>query len=291
MEQQKGYGRMISILGQKAIATDAPCLIYKFEPKGYVKLGQDLSLNHENFLAAPAGFSASISQSSEVDDFFMLQFFPDSFAVAAFEYGLDPSELEAVFFCPRVYRETIWINELLHRLRFEMILNEKNDNLCIRFVMAEILKEVYHQSFKNRRIFPIHEPSSLDFLVQKALRLLYRSENFDIDLRTLAATLNVSPSTLTRRFTSAMGQKPGEFLRERRLERAHTLLLTSGLSVAAIARMVGYEETAPFSAAFKKHFNCTPRELRSDGNLRKVDRDFAPKVALNFTEQAWAEPV
>jgi AraC-like DNA-binding protein len=88
-----------------------------------------------------------------------------------------------------------------------------------------------------------------------------------------------------------MGQKPGEFLRERRLERAHTLLLTSGLSVAAIARMVGYEETAPFSAAFKKHFNCTPRELRSDGNLRKGSRDFTQKLELDFTEQAWAEPV
>lgn len=284
MEKQQGYGRMDSILGQKAISTDAPCLIYKFEPKGYVKLGDGLSLDHQNFLAAPAGFSAFVAHPSELDDVFILQFFPESFAVAAQEYGLAMSDLDSIFFCPRIYRETIWINELLHRLRFEIVLHEKSDNLCIRFVMAELLKEVYHQSFGSRRLFPIHEPRSSDLLVERALRLLYRSENFDIDLRTLAVTLNVSPSTLTRRFTCALGQKPGEFLRERRLERAHTLLLSSGLSVAAIAKMVGYEETAPFTAAFKKHFQCTPRELRTDRTQQKKARDALPKSDDTFDD-------
>jgi AraC-like DNA-binding protein len=290
MEKQQGYGRMLSIHGQNTISSQRPCLLLKFEPKGYVKLGQDLSLDHQIFLAAPAGFSATVTHSSELDDVFLLEFFPDSFAVAAQEYGLAPSSLESIFFTQRIYRETIWINELLHRLRFEMVLHAKIDNLCIRFVMAELLKELYYQSFGPRRIFPIHEPRSDDFLVEKALRLLYRSENFDIDLRTLAATLHVSPSTLTRRFTSAMGQKPGEFLRERRLERAHTLLLTSGLSVATIAKMVGYEETAPFSAAFKKHFHRTPTELRADRNQPKGEREW-PAPEARDPSLAFAEPL
>jgi AraC-like DNA-binding protein len=265
---QGGYGRMISIRGQDIIRTGAPCLIHKFEPKGYVKLGRNLSLDHQNFLTAPAGFSATVSHPSELDDVFLLQFSSASFALAAAEHGLACDDLEAIFHSPRIYRETLWINELLHRLRFEMVLHNRKDNLCIRFVMAELLKEVYHQFFGSRQLFPIHEPNSTDFIVQKALRLLYRSENFEIDLKTLAAQLRISPSTLTRRFSYAMGQNPGEFLRERRMERARTLLLTSGLSVGAIARMVGYEEAAPFSAAFKRHFQCTPRELRADRKLR-----------------------
>jgi len=280
MEHEQGYGQMTSINGHEWISASAPSLIYKFEPKGYLALANGLSLHHQNFLAAPAGFSETITHHSEVDDVFMLQFYPDSFAMCANEHGLNPAELASIFQSPRIFQETTWINELLHRLRFEMFLNGKSDNLCIRFVMTELLKEVYYQFFGRRQIFPIHEPSSSDFLVQRALRLLYRSENFDIDLGTLAANLNVSPSTLTRRFSCAMGQNPGEFLRERRLERAYTLLLTSGLSVAAIAEMVGYEEAAPFTAAFKKRFQRTPRALRTDKNLQKRERDDLRERAL-----------
>ncbi len=294
MEHEQGYGQMTSINSSQQISAAAPCLIYKFEPKGYLELGNGLSLHHQNFIAAPAGFSEAIAHHSDVDDVFMLQFYPNSFAISADEHSLDLGELTSIFHYPRVYRETTWINELLHRLRFEMILSGKDDSLCIRFVMAELLKEVYYQFFGGRRIFPIHEPSSIDPMVQRALRLLYRSENFDIDLGTLAAHLSVSPSTLTRRFTCAMGQKPGEFLRERRLERAYTLLLTSGLSVAAIAEMVGYEETAPFTAAFKKRFQCTPRALRTDKNLQKRDRDDLleqPYAQQEFGDLLkWAEP-
>ncbi len=272
MEQQQGYGQMSLIPRLEIISSQAPCLIYKFEPKGHLELANGLSLHDQNFLIAPTGFHEIISHHSEVDDVFMLQFFAESFKLAACEHGLDPLALASVFKSPHVYRETTWIKELLHRLRFEMYLNGKSDSLCIRFVMAELLKEAYYQFFGGRRLFPIHEPRSADVLVERALHILYRSENFEIDLGTLAANLSVSPSTLTRRFHGAIGQNPGEFLRERRLERAHTLLLSSGLSVAAIAEMVGYEEAAPFTAAFKKHFQCTPRALRTDRNRIKRER-------------------
>ncbi|MDQ3234165.1 MAG: hypothetical protein M3Q07_20355, partial [Pseudobdellovibrionaceae bacterium] len=154
MDSKQDYGQITLIKGLERIMAKAPCLIYKFEPKGYLELANGLNLHHQNFLAAPAGFAEVVAHHSEVDDVFMLQFYPDSFTMCASEHGLNPVELASIFQSTRIFQETTWINELLHRLRFEMFLKGKTDNLCIRFVMTELLKEVYYQFFGSRRIFP-----------------------------------------------------------------------------------------------------------------------------------------
>jgi transcriptional regulator GlxA family with amidase domain len=69
--------------------------------------------------------------------------------------------------------------------------------------------------------------------------------------------------TLNRRFKTAVGQTPLEYLQEVRMNAARELLKTSNLSINEIADKVGYQDTGYFSSLFKKIFSTTPNAYRA----------------------------
>ena len=78
----------------------------------------------------------------------------------------------------------------------------------------------------------------------------------------IAAQLNLSPSTLQRRFKGAFQMTVQEYIRISRLEGARNALIMEGLSIGEVAYNAGYKHVANFVTAFKKHFSVTPSELR-----------------------------
>lgn len=79
----------------------------------------------------------------------------------------------------------------------------------------------------------------------------------------IARDLGCSRSTLYRAF-AAQGLKIAECIRIARLERAKLLLEQSApsVSIARIAESCGIFDTVNFSRQFRRHFGCTPSELR-----------------------------
>ncbi|MBF6439231.1 AraC family transcriptional regulator [Nocardia cyriacigeorgica] len=78
----------------------------------------------------------------------------------------------------------------------------------------------------------------------------------------LAATAGVARTTFTSRFTAAVGQSPAAYLTEWRLTLAADLLAHTELTVAAIARRVGYADAFGFSSAFKRVRGMSPSAYR-----------------------------
>lgn len=79
----------------------------------------------------------------------------------------------------------------------------------------------------------------------------------------IAARFGMSARTLNRRFKSALGQTPLEYLQEIRINTAKDLLKTSNLSISEIADKVGYYDTGYFTRLFKKHLDTTPNGYRN----------------------------
>ncbi len=93
----------------------------------------------------------------------------------------------------------------------------------------------------------------------------YINENIstNIDLETICNYFYVSKSNLISMFSKEFGQTPHKYIIEKRIESAKKLLKNVDLTIAEVARRVGFEGEKYFYSAFKKVTGMTPGIYRS----------------------------
>lgn len=79
----------------------------------------------------------------------------------------------------------------------------------------------------------------------------------------LADKACVSKSQLTRLFHQTFGVSPLQYVIRKKIQHAQKLLLTTGYSVAQVARAVGFADASYFIRLFKKNIGFTPQDYRS----------------------------
>ena len=79
----------------------------------------------------------------------------------------------------------------------------------------------------------------------------------------LAARSRLSTFHFIRRFREAFGETPHRYLRQRRLERAKELLVTTPLPVTEICDQIGFQSLGSFSSLFRRETGETPAEYRA----------------------------
>jgi AraC family transcriptional regulator len=85
----------------------------------------------------------------------------------------------------------------------------------------------------------------------------------DVSLGALAGEAKLSRFHFCRAFKQSTGLAPHEWLRQRRIERAITMLRDKEVSIASIADALGYASQTAFGAAFKRMKGMTPSVWRS----------------------------
>jgi len=88
-------------------------------------------------------------------------------------------------------------------------------------------------------------------------------------IRDLALEFRLSPSYLQRLFKHQTGVCMGEWLNEKRLQRAAHLLASSYMSVKEIAHTIGYEHASSFIRAFERRFTQAPARYRKQNDYAK----------------------
>ncbi|KFG74145.1 AraC family transcriptional regulator [Streptomyces mutabilis] len=106
-----------------------------------------------------------------------------------------------------------------------------------------------------------------DQIVRDALECVHAQPEHPWTTETLAAATSVSRATLSRRFRSALGQTPGAYLTQWRIDLASVRLRDTDEPVESISAAVGYGSPHAFSRAFKRARGTAPGEYRS--RLRK----------------------
>ncbi|MCG5217232.1 AraC family transcriptional regulator [Streptosporangium sp. KLBMP 9127] len=97
--------------------------------------------------------------------------------------------------------------------------------------------------------------------IGRALRLAHERPAHPWTVAGLGAEVGMSRAVFARRFTELVGQPPLDYLTEWRMTLAADLLRTSGATVAAVARRVGYADGFAFSHAFKRVRGIPPSDL------------------------------
>lgn len=83
-----------------------------------------------------------------------------------------------------------------------------------------------------------------------------------ITLQSMGEALRISPYYLAHVFKQMSGYSPVQYLLRRRIGEAQTLLITTELSVARIAEMVGYDSQSYFNLQFTKNVGMPPSRYR-----------------------------
>jgi AraC-like DNA-binding protein len=114
-------------------------------------------------------------------------------------------------------------------------------------------------------------PSETDQrLLQQARDLLEAQFATPPRLPELARRVGMNPTKLCALFQNRYGESMYDFVRRRRLERAHELLTRSGLQVSQVATAVGYRHHSTFTAAFTQHFGVTPKNAIATHTVPKM---------------------
>lgn len=99
-------------------------------------------------------------------------------------------------------------------------------------------------------------------LARRARRIMAAHLSEPLDIRALARALGVSPTVLKESFREEFGAPVGTWYRSYRMGFAVHLLERGDLSIAEIARAVGYVSPSKFARAFADEKGASPSEWR-----------------------------
>lgn len=101
-----------------------------------------------------------------------------------------------------------------------------------------------------------------DRVLAPALAALHAAPERSWTVSEIAGAAAVSRSVIDQRFREVLGRSPIKYLTEWRMHLADELLRTTELSVAAVARRIGYESEPAFSRAFRRSHGSSPGAWR-----------------------------
>jgi transcriptional regulator GlxA family with amidase domain len=110
-------------------------------------------------------------------------------------------------------------------------------------------------------VLPLSRPHD-DDTIRSAEASIERNFKCRLRVEDLARERHMSPRNFIRRFKTATGRTPGDYLQATRIAIAKQLLESGARSVQAVCGAVGYEDPAFFRALFKRHTGMSPAEYR-----------------------------
>lgn len=125
-------------------------------------------------------------------------------------------------------------------------------------LLVYVLRSWYEQSETSGWAGAFADPA-----VAAALRAIHDDPARAWTVPMLSAVAGVSRATLTRRFAATVGEPPLTYLTRWRMLTAARLLRESELSIAAVARRVGYGSEFAFAKAFKRAYGLAPGRYRN----------------------------
>lgn len=107
-------------------------------------------------------------------------------------------------------------------------------------------------------------------VVYRALKLIHREfQNCALSPAAISERLNVNPAYLSRLFKAQTEKNLTDYISEKRLKLACRLLDDDTYTVKDVAELCGYDNYNYFFKVFKKNFDITPKEYRTQAESNR----------------------
>ena len=98
--------------------------------------------------------------------------------------------------------------------------------------------------------------------MSRGLGDVYKRQDKNIDIDTLAGLSCLSKDHFIRLFKSEMKTTPLQYIVKKKIEKAQLLLITKDLAIKEIAYTLGYDNYSYFIKLFKKQTGLTPQTYK-----------------------------
>lgn len=145
-------------------------------------------------------------------------------------------------------------------LAMKIIRREGSDRLTLACAKALLVDP----NRDSQAPYVVHQLAKqhIDKEISKAEQYMSDHFNTNISIDQVAEYVCISPRHFKRRFKSATGESPLNYLQKLRMQRAKERLETTRDTIDEITRLIGYEDGSTFRRLFKRYTSLTPREYR-----------------------------
>ncbi|MGI6174870.1 MAG: AraC family transcriptional regulator [Christensenellales bacterium] len=150
------------------------------------------------------------------------------------------------------------VESLFEFMISEALSGQPHAEQTCQFLLCTILSIVV-QLVASHNDFDSVETKTLGYRIKQFIDDNYTK---DIKLKDISDNLYISPYYLAHVFKKEVGFSPVQYIINRRIGEAQSLLLQTNMSVAKIAKQVGYENANYFNILFKKTTGVSPGKFR-----------------------------
>ncbi|MCJ8282358.1 MAG: AraC family transcriptional regulator [Rivularia sp. ALOHA_DT_140] len=183
---------------------------------------------------------------------------PLMFTQAIYEV-VDPDKIELLpqFATPDPFAYQIGV-----ALKSALIKNGSTSRLYAESLMnALILHLLENYSTTRKNTFEPIAGTLPQYKLQQIIDYIQVYLDSDLSLNQLAASVQMSPHYFSRLFKETTGFTPHQYVINCRIERAKNLLKQGKLSIAEIAKEVGFVDQSHFHRYFKRKLGITPKQF------------------------------
>lgn len=185
--------------------------------------------------------------------------------VVADDEGIPKAKIARLFSRPSVFRRSSWLDQLAQEYVFARVLSRRESPRTLAFLERQILVEILASGMHREKAMTRPSLPTDETVTGRAVRYIEANLFSDLKVPAIARQAFASPATLLRHFRGNIGKSPHAYIKARRLEEARRLIEATAHPVGDVALLVGYENFAAFSTAFKHHFGAPPSSFRHRG--------------------------
>ncbi|RKR85102.1 helix-turn-helix protein [Mucilaginibacter gracilis] len=154
---------------------------------------------------------------------------------------------------PKIYEKDIFYKEYQE-------LNNRQSMATFLETQGIILQLI--SRFFTGAIFKHHEPGHIPVKIMEAISYISLNLKDELSVKMLAERANQHTDYFSRLFQQYTGERPINYIHEKRIERAQYLMVATQMTFSQIATHTGFENVFYFSKIFKKITGFSPRQYQ-----------------------------